>query len=113
MRSDNILLAALAAAAAPTLSSAAATCTSHTIKVQTTANNRVVFAPSLDLTTLSGTESFLGSGAGVLGQLAGFIPVGGTYDIAAKYCPPVPGSPASRSKQYLLLLHGVPYDSVC
>lgn len=109
MRSNSVMLAALAAG--PTLS-AAATCTSHTIKVQTSANNRVVFAPSLDLTTFSGVESFLGSGAGVLGQLAGFIPVSGSYDIAAKYCRPAPGSPASRSKQYQLMLHGVPYDSV-
>lgn len=110
MRSNNIILTALAASA-PTIS-AAATCTSHTIKVDATANNRVVFAPSLDLTSVSGIESLLSSGAGLLGQLVGFLPVSGSYDIAAKYCQPAPGSPASRAKEVQLLLHGVPYDSV-
>ncbi|CZT25783.1 uncharacterized protein RCC_11452 [Ramularia collo-cygni] len=108
MRSENVLLAALAATA-PTLSTAA-TCTSHTIKVQATANNRVIFAPGSDLTSVSGVESLLSSGAGLLGQLAGFFPVSGTYDIAAEYCQPAPGSPLSRHRDVQLLLHGVPYD---
>jgi hypothetical protein len=110
MKSSNLFLAGIAAA--PSLV-AAATCTSHTINVKATASNRVVFAPSLDLTSVAGIESLRSSGAGLLGQLVGFLPVSGTYSIAAKYCQPAPGSPISRAREVQLLLHGVPYDSVC
>ncbi|KAK4498520.1 hypothetical protein PRZ48_011178 [Zasmidium cellare] len=103
------LTAVLASAA----SAWAASCTSHTIPVTTSANNGIVLAPSLDLTSLSGVESFLSSGAGFLGQFAGLLPVSGTYQIAAKYCQPAnnPSAPAGRSKEVQLLLHGVPYNS--
>ncbi|KXS96608.1 hypothetical protein AC578_10449 [Pseudocercospora eumusae] len=97
-------------AAFPSLA-AAASCTSHTIPVKTSANNGVILAPNLDLTSLSGVESFLGSGAGFLGQFAGLLPVGGTYQIAAKYCTPAPGGSAKRAKEVQVLLHGVPYNS--
>ena len=111
MISNSLIVSFLAAA--PTLA-AAAVCTSQTIPVTASANNQIVFAPTTDLTTPSGVLSFLGSGAGVLGQLTGFLPVSGTYNIAAKYCEPArnPKAPASRATEVQLLLHGVPYNSV-
>lgn len=110
MRSHDLLLGALAVAAPGV--SGIASCTSHIINVKASASNHALFAPNLDLTSVSGIESLLSSGAGLLGQLLGFLPVSGTYEIAAKYCPPAPGSPASRAKEVQLLLHGVPYNSV-
>ncbi|SMR56012.1 unnamed protein product [Zymoseptoria tritici ST99CH_1A5] len=108
MRITSVAATLLAAAPGPSL---AATCSSHMISVRATANNRVVFAPTLDLTSPSGVESLLSSGAGALGQLVEFLPVSGTYQIAAKYCRPASGAPSGRSKHVQLLLHGVPYNS--
>lgn len=107
----NALLSLLAAA--PTFAYAAS-CSSHMIPVTTSANNGIVLAPGFDLTSPSGVESFLSSGAGFLGQFAGLLPVSGTYQIAAKYCQPQsnPRAPAGRSTEVQLLLHGVPYNSV-
>lgn len=108
-----MLTSALAATILSAVPARAAWCTSHTIPVRTSANNGVVFAPNFDLTSPSGVESFLSSGAGFLGQLAGFLPVSGTYQIAAKYCQPAnnPRAPPGRSKEVQVLLHGVPYNS--
>ena len=111
----NTLLAGLLAASLPTVS-AAASCTSHMIPVAVKdAHNRVVFAPGFDLNSISGVTSFLSSGGGLLGQLAGFLPTSGTYEIAAKYCEPAENAnaPAARAKEVQLLLHGVPYNMVC
>lgn len=110
MRAYSLILGGLATA--PSLVAGAA-CTSHTIKVTARASNRVIFAPTTDLNSPSGVLSFLGSGAGLLGQLTGFIPVSGTYDIAAKFCQPEqnPQAPAGRATEVQLLLHGVPYNS--
>lgn len=93
---------------------AAAVCTTHTVPVTASANNQVIFAPTTDLTSPSGVLSFLGSGAGLLGQLTGILPVSGTYNIAVKYCQPArnPTAPASRASEVQVLLHGVPYNSV-
>lgn len=111
MLSKSVLTSLLAAA--PGIASVAS-CSSHTVPVKANANNGVIFAPSLDLTSVSGVESFLSSGAGFLGQLAGFLPVSGTYQIAMKYCKPEinPTAPPGRSKEVQVLLHGVPYNSV-
>ncbi|CAK4026187.1 alpha beta-hydrolase [Lecanosticta acicola] len=99
-------------AAAPRLA-LAVSCTSHAVSVTASANNGIVLAPNLDLTSVSGVESLLSSGAGLLGQFAGLLPVSGAYQIAMKYCPPAnnPEAPAGRSQEVQLLLHGVPYNS--
>lgn len=110
---SNILFATILGAA-PFLAAAAASCTSHVISVTTNANNGIIFAPNFDLTSPDGVLSFLSSGAGLLGQFAGLLPVSGTYNIAAKYCAPAlnPNAPPARAKEVQLLLHGVPYNSV-
>lgn len=109
-----ITLLATSLATASTVT-AAVSCTSHTIPVTVTnVENRVVFAPGYDLNTVSGVTSFISSGGGLLGQLAGYLPVSGTYSIAAQYCEPQENAeaPASRAKEVQLLLHGVPYNMV-
>lgn len=106
MMSTLMLLAAIAASVVATPD-----CTSHIIPVKASASNRVIFAPTTDLTTAQGVTSFISSGAGALGQLAGFLPTTGTYNIAAKFCAPAPNAPAKRAHEVQLLLHGVPYNS--
>ncbi|USW56057.1 Putative alpha/beta hydrolase-1 [Septoria linicola] len=110
MVAHNLVASVLAVAPAIV---AAAVCTTHTIPVTASANNQVVFAPTTDLTSPSGVLSFLGSGAGLLGQLTAFLPVSGTYNITAKYCQPArnPRAPAGRASEVQVLLHGVPYNS--
>lgn len=101
-------LGALAAAVALSATGAQATttCSSHVIPVKASAQNQVIYAPNTNLSDPEGVMSFLGSGLGALGQLAGFIPVSGTYNIAAKYCAPDPAAkaPASRANEVQLLV---------
>nr|POE99409.1 hypothetical protein CFP56_52801 [Quercus suber] len=112
----NMLLNACLAGllAIPAAVNAQAVCNSYTIPVEVNdVSNQLILAPTLDLTTIAGVESLLGSVLGLLGQLLKLAPVSGTFNIAAQYCEPGAnsGAPAARATEVQLLLHGVPYNS--
>lgn len=76
-----VLLACAATIDASPLDTRVAKCTDFMIPVQAKASNRDIFNPNLDFSSVSGVTSFLSSGVGALGQLFGFVPVSGTYQI--------------------------------
>nr|POF17452.1 hypothetical protein CFP56_12866 [Quercus suber] len=107
----NACLASLLAI--PAAVRAQAVCNSYTIPVEVKdVQNQLILAPTLDLGSVAGIESLLGSVLGLVGQLLKYSPVSGTYNIAAQYCEPSPdsGAPAARANEVQLLLHGQPND---
>lgn len=106
-------LLGLAAQAAPSLDTrAVAGCQDFNVPITASAKNKRIFSPTDDLTTVDGVTSFLGSGAGVLGQLFDEIPQTATIPLSLRYCPPSPNAnaPASRKNHVQLTLHGIPYN---
>lgn len=91
---------------------AAPACKDFKIPITASAKNKLIFDPTHDLNTVDGVTSFLGSGAGALGQLINLIPQTKTLPLSARYCAPAANAnaPAERKNHVQLLLHGIPYN---
>lgn len=86
-------------------------CIDFEIPVTASANNKLIYSPTHDLSTVDGVTSFLSSDFGLLGQLFNEIPQTITVPLSARYCAPDPNAkaPPSRKSHVQFLVHGIPY----